>query len=564
MDFKKKLAKLLSNEIDLKESKVFALLEVPPNPEMGDFAFPCFSLAKELKKAPPQIASEIAPKISAEFIESSVAAGPYLNFKIKKDTFAKTILENIENELNNFDVKKEKICLESPGPNTNKPLHLGHVRNMLLGISLKNILRKIGHEVIPVNIVNDRGIHICKSMLAYQKWGEGRTPESEGIKGDFFVGSYYVWFAKEVKNNPKLEDEAKEMLVAWENGDEKVRALWKKMNKWALDGIQETYKNYDLEIDKEYYESETYLKGKQTVINNLEKGIFKKNEEGAIVIDLEKEGLGEKVLLRADGTTIYITQDIQLAKERFDDYHMDRMIYVVGSEQEYHFKALFEVLKKIGFPFADKCYHLSYGMVNLPDGKMKSREGTVVDADDFRKNMIELAREEVKERYKDLNKEEINKRAEMIAVGAINFFVLKYDAVKDFVYDPKKSLSFQGDSGPYIQYAHARISSILRKANKDISTPNFNLLNLDSEKNIIAKLGNFKEIIEKAANDYKPSLVANYLLELAQMFNSYYHDTQIIGDDLFLMNARLFLIQKVKLVLKEGLALLNINAPEEM
>lgn len=564
MDFKLELAKLLSKETQLDESKLFELLEVPRDPELGDFAFPCFLLAKELKKAPPMIASEIAPKISAEFIESSTAVGPYINFKIKKDMFAKTILKNINAELNNFDVKKEKICLESPGPNTNKPLHLGHVRNMLLGISLKNILRKIGHEVIPVNIVNDRGIHICKSMLAYKLFGNNTTPESEGMKGDFFVGKYYIKYAQEVEKNPELENQAKEMLVAWEKGDEEVRALWEKMNKWALDGMKITYKNYDLEIDKEYYESETYLAGKQTVIENFEKGIFQKNEEGAIIINLEKEGLGEKVLLRADGTTIYITQDIQLAKERFEDYHMDRMIYVVGSEQEYHFKVLFEVLKKIKFPFANNCYHLSYGMVNLTEGKMKSREGTIVDADDFRQNMIDLAKEEVKERYKDLSEEEVNKRAEMIANGAVNFFVLKYDSVKDFEYNPKKSLSFTGDSGPYIQYAHARICSIIRKAKKDIATPNFELLSQDSEKNIIAKIGNFKEVIEKSANDYKPSTIANYLLELAQMFNSYYHDTQIIGDDLFLMNARLFLIQNIKLVLKEGLALLNIDAPEEM
>ena len=471
-------------------------------------------------------------------------------------------MENVEKEIY-FD-KKEKILLESPGPNTNKPLHLGHLRNMLLGVSLRNILRNLGHEVIPVDVVNDRGIHICKSMLAYKLFGNGETPESTGIKGDYFVGNYYVKYSEELKKDPSLEDQAKEMLVKWEEGDKETIDIWKKMRDWCLEGFEESFKNFDVHHDKSYYESNTYKQGKEIILDGLKKGLFEKNEEGAIVANLKEQGLGEKVLLRADGTSIYITQDIQLAKQRFEDYNMDRIIYIVGSEQNHHFKVLFEVLKMLGFPFADKCYHLSYGMVYLPEGKMKSREGTIVDADTFKFDMVEMSKKEMKERYPDLDEKEIESRAEIVATGAVNFFMLKYDSHKDFVYDPKQSLNFTGDTGPYVQYTHARICSIQRRAGEKPSKADYKLLELESERNLINKLGEYKNIVIKSGESFRPSIVATYILELAQMFNNYYHETQVLVEDESLKDARLFLIDKVKYVLSQGLSLLNIKAPEEM
>ncbi|MCF7867020.1 arginine--tRNA ligase [Candidatus Woesearchaeota archaeon] len=562
MNFKELISKKISDHTNLDECKVFELLEVPPKPELGDFAFPCFLLAKELKKSPAEIATDLTSKIKENFIEKVEAKGPYVNFWIKKEILVKNVLESLEENI--VLDKKDKILLESPGPNTNKPLHLGHLRNMLLGVSNKKILNYLGHEVIPVDVVNDRGIHICKSMLAYKLFGNNETPESSGMKGDYFVGKYYVKFAEEVKNNPELEDQAKEMLKLWEEGDEETLDIWKKMRDWCLAGFKESFKNFDVVHEKSYYESETYKAGKEIILNGLENGLFEKDEDGAIIANLEDKGLGKKVLLRADGTSIYITQDIELARQRFEDYNMDRIVYIVGSEQIHHFKVLFEILKMLNFPFADKCHHLAYGMVYLPDGKMKSREGTIVDADNFKSDMVKMAKLEVKERYPDLNDDELNTRADMIASAAVNFFILKYDAHKDFVYDPKQSLSFTGDSGPYIQYTHARICSIQRKANLNPENINYSLLELDSERNLINKLEDFKDIILKSAENYRPSLIANYLLELSQLFNNYYHETQIIIEEKELMNARLFLINKIKYVLNNGLSLLNIKAPEEM
>lgn len=562
MRFKELICKEISNQVKLDENKITDLLEIPPKPELGDYAFPCFILAKELKKSPVEIAADITKKINLDFLEKIESQGPYVNFWIKKETLAKEILSNIEKELT-VD-KKDKILVESPGPNTNKPLHLGHLRNMLLGVSLKNILTEIGHTVVPVDVVNDRGIHICKSMLAYKLFGNGETPESTGKKGDYFVGDYYVKFAQELKKDPSLEEQAKEMLVKWEQEDPETIELWQKMRDWCLEGFRESFKKFNVKHDKAYYESKTYKKGKEIVLNGLKQGLFEKDEDGAIFVDLEEKGLGKKVLLRGDGTSIYITQDIQLAKERYEDYNMDRIVYIVGSEQKYHFKVLFEVLKLLGFSFAEKCYHLSYGMVYLPEGKMKSREGTIVDADTFKDNMIELAKKEVKERYPDLREELLEKRAEIIATGAVNFFVLKYDAHKDFVYDPKQSLSFTGDTGPYVQYTHARICSIQRKAKVNSNKPDYALLTLESERNIINKLAEYKDIVNVSAENYKPSTIANYLLEISQVFNNYYHETQILIEEEKLKEARLFLINKIKYVLANGLALLDIKAPEEM
>jgi len=561
MDYKDKIATLIKKETGIDAS---GLLEVPPNPELGDYAFPCFVLAKKYKKAPNQIAEDLAVKLKAPFISEVKAVGPYVNFKIKSGNLAESVLSVISEKMK-IGNAKDVICIESPGPNTNKPLHLGHVRNMLLGVSLRKVLERVGNKVISVDIVNDRGVHICKSMLAYKLHGKNKTPESEKKKGDHFVGDYYVIYAKESEKNPEMENEVKDMLVKWENDDKETKTLWKKMRDWCLKGFKETYKDFKVKIDKTYYESDIYLEGKQIILDGYKRKMFDKDEDGAIFVDLSKINLDKKVLLRADGTSIYITQDIALANIRFKDFHMDRMVYVVGNEQNYHFKALFEVLKKLKYPFADKCYHLSYGMVNLPEGKMKSREGTVVDADDFRRDMISIALREVKERYPKLSKAEAEKRAEMIAVGAMNFFILKYDPVKDFVYDPKKSISFQGETGPYVQYAHARICSIIEKAGRMIpSKIDYSKLGEKAETNLISVLGRYSEIVQNAADNNRSSTIANYLTELAQAFTSYYHETQIIIDDKDLMNARLFLIDKTRIILKDGLSLLGIEAPEEM
>lgn len=566
MDFKSEIAKLIVKETQsaVDKSKISDLIEIPPKPELGDFAFPCFIFAKELKKAPNQIAAELAPKITAEFIESSTAQGSYVNFKLKKDILAKEVLSKISEDTKIEVEKKDTICLESPGPNTNKPLHVGHLRNMLLGVALRNILNKVGHNVVPVDIVNDRGIHICKSMLAYKKWGEGKTPKSENKKGDFFVGEYYVKYAQELKNNPDLEKKAQEMLVKWEEKDPETRALWKKMRDWCIQGLRESYKNFGVNIKKAYYESDHYENGKDIVVENEKKGLFKKDDDGAIFIDFENKSLGKKILLRADGTSIYITQDIYLGKLRFDDWKMDRMIYIVGNEQIHHFKVLFEIFKMLKFPFSDKCFHLAYGMVSIPGGKLKSREGATVDADNFLVDMIALAKSEVKKRYTDLSEEEIDKRADIIGRGALNFFMLKYDAMKDFVYDSNKSLSFQGETGPYVQYTHARICSILRKANIKIKDVNYSKLDNELEKNLINIIGKYEETILYAAENYKPSVIPTYLIELSQSFNRYYHEVQVLVDDKEQMNARLFLLDKVRFILKDGLALLDIKAPEEM
>lgn len=566
MDFKREIAKLIEKESGsiIDEAKISELLEVPPKPELGDFAFPCFIFAKELKKAPNQIAAEFAPKINSSFLESSTSQGPYVNFKLKKDVLAKEVLSKISEDVKIEVEKKDTICLESPGPNTNKPLHVGHLRNMLLGVALRNILKKVGHNVVPVDIVNDRGIHICKSMLAYKKWGEGKTPSSEKKKGDFFVGEYYVRYAQELKNNPNLEKEAQKMLVKWEEKDPQTRALWKKMREWCAKGFAESYKNFGVEIKKAYYESDHYEKGKEIVVENEKKGLFKKDDDGSIFVDFKDKSLGKKILLRADGTSIYITQDIYLGKLRFEDWKMDRMIYIVGNEQIHHFKVLFEIFKMLKFPFAKKCFHLAYGMVSVPGGKLKSREGATVDADNFLIDMLALAKKEVKERYTDLSEDEINTRADIIGRGALNFFMMKFDAMKDFVYDSDKSLSFQGETGPYVQYAHARICSIIRKANVSIKDADYSKLDNELERNLVNLLGKYEETVLYAADNYKPSVVPTYLIELSQLFNRYYHEVQVIVEDKELMNARLFLLDKIRIILKDGLALLNIKSPEAM
>ena len=524
--------------------------------------FPCFILAKELKKSPIEISKDIASKIKPnKYINNVKALGPYVNFFVKKEELSKSVLEKIYAENNYGSSKNNKtILIESPGPNTNKPLHLGHVRNLVLGNSLVNIYNFLGYKTKRVDIVNDRGVHICKSMLAYDLFGNNKEPDK---KTDHFVGDFYVKYSTELKKNPELENKIQTMLVKWENNDSNTRKLWKKMNTWAIKGMQETYKRYGVEMDKAYFESDHYKKGKEYVQEGLKNNIFKKDETGNIYYT-DKE-IEKKIVLRADGTSIYITQDIALGKIRYDDYKMDNMVYVVASEQIHHFKVLFKIFEKFKFPFSKGCHHLAYGMVYLPEGKMKSREGTVVDADNLANEIHESAKKEIQKRYPDINMKELDKRAESIGMAAIKFFILKYDAMKDFVFNPKESLSFEGETGPYVQYTCARTYSVLEKCGKKITNKvDYSLLNTDEDKAIIKHLKDFPEIIEKAAKEYKPSLITRYLLDLSQLFNLYYHKHKVIQDDKELEKARILLIDSVRKVLKNGLMLLGIDAIEVM
>ena len=566
MDFKNEVVRLLEKEIKIKD--IDALIEIPPNPKFGDYAFPCFVLSKKLKKTPKKIAEDLAVKIKPnKNIVKIIATGPYINFFINKNILTNKVFQIALNEKiragDSVAVKKNDVVLiESPGPNLNKPLHLGHLRNICLGQSLNNIYKNQGYNSYLVDIINDRGIHICKSMLAYKKYGNNKQPKK---KSDHFVGDYYVLYNQKLKDNPQLEQEAKQMLVEWEKSKPEVIALWKKMSKWALDGISETYKLLDMKHKKIYFESQTYKKGREIVEQGLKKKIFYKDESGAVMINLEKEGLGEKALLRADGTSVYITQDLYLAKKRYEDFKMKRMIYVVGSEQIYHFKVLFNILKKLGYKFADNCYHLAYGMVYLPSGKMKSREGTVVDIDNIVKDMFELAKKEVKKRDKKIGKTEVEKRAKSIALGAIRFYLLKTDPFKDIFFNPEESISFEGETGPYVQYAHARICSILKKVGKqEAKKTDLSLLATSQEQSIIKLLSEFQNTIKNAQENHKPSLLCRYLLDLAQAFNEFYHLCPILQEEKELKNARLELIKAVKQTLKNGLLLLTIDAPEAM
>lgn len=480
-----------------------------------------------------------------------------------------------------------KVMVEYSSPNTNKPLHLGHVRNNLLGYSVAELLGAAGYEVIKVNLVNDRGIHICKSMLAWQKWGNGETPESSGLKGDHLVGKYYVVFDKEykkeiealvaqgqtedeAKKNAPLIKEAQQMLLAWEAGDEAVIALWRKMNGWVYDGFAVTYQKLGVDFDKYYYESNTYLLGKDTVEEGLAKGVFFKKEDGSVWIDLTAEGLDQKLVLRADGTSVYITQDLGTAQMKYDDFHMDESIYVVGNEQDYHFKVLFLILEKLGKSWAKGLHHLSYGMVDLPSGKMKSREGTVVDADDLIAEMVETAREKTETLGKtnDFTDAEKTELYNNIGLGALKYFLLKVEPKKRLLFDPSESIDFQGNTGPFIQYTHARIKSLLSKANYQL-TADSSLYSVDlapTELEMIMLLAKYPEELVNAAKAYSPAFMANYLYEVAKLFNKFYHETPPIvrEENQLLKQHRLNICRLTADVLKKGTQLLGIQVPERM
>ena len=488
------------------------------------------------------------------------------------------------------------VMVEYSSPNTNKPLHLGHVRNNLLGWSLAQIMEANGNRVVKTNIVNDRGIHICKSMLAWKKWGNGATPESTGKKGDHLIGDYYVAFdqhyraelaeltakfkaegmadeeaEKRAKEDSPLMKEAHDMLVRWEQGDEEVRALWKKMNDWVYQGFDETYKAMGVGFDKIYYESETYLEGKAKVEEGLAKGLFFRKPDGSVWADLSNEGLDQKLLLRADGTSVYMTQDIGTADLRFKDYPIDKMIYVVGNEQNYHFQVLSILLDRLGFKWGKELVHFSYGMVELPNGKMKSREGTVVDADDLMEEMVSAARRTSEElgKFADMTESERNEIARIVGMGALKYFILKVDARKNMLFNPEESIDFNGNTGPFIQYTYARIRSIMRKAETEgivlpSVLPNTLPLN-EKEVQLIQKLNSFETVVEQAGKDYSPSGIANYCYELTKDFNQFYHDYSILNaESAEAKTLRLALAKNVAKTIKNGMQLLGIEVPERM
>ncbi|MBS3084446.1 arginine--tRNA ligase [Candidatus Pacearchaeota archaeon] len=558
---KKALGKL---NVKLEDEKISSFIEIPKDYSKGDFAFTCFFLSGIMKMPPHEIAIQIRKAIGNAPLEFSdiETAGAYINFFLNRKSLAYQIIKKIKKEGDNFGKnnggKKEKTMIEFPSPNTNKPLHLGHLRNMSLGESLSRISEFNGEKVVRANLNNDKGIHICKSILAYKKWGKGKKP-SEKLKSDHLVGNFYVLYSKKEKENPGIEKEVHDLLGKWEKGDKETVNLWKKMNKWAFQGFNETYKNFGITHDKEYFESKIYKKGKEIILDGVKKGIFEKLEDGSIKFDLKKWGLGEKYLLRADGTSLYITQDLYLAYLKQKEFKLTKSYYVVGSEQEYHFRVLFKILEKLGIPLKG-LKHLSYGMVNLPEGKMKSREGTVVDADNLIEEMENLAKREISKREK-ISSKELEKRSHTIALAAIKYFLLKIDIKKDMLFNTKESISLEGNTGPYLLYSYARANSILKKSKKEVSSVMPEELE-EKETELILKTGEFPEIIKKSYNSLDPSLIANYSYELAKIFNEFYHSLDVIGSEK--EEFRLGLVDSFKQVLKNSLYLLGIDILERM
>lgn len=567
----------------------------------GNLTLVVFPFLKISRKKPDETAREIGEYIkqNCEAIADFNAVGGFLNLVIDKKAWLALLNEmNLNEKFGEKPVTETSplVMIEYSSPNTNKPLHLGHVRNNLLGWSLAQIMEANGNRVVKTNIVNDRGIHICKSMLAWLKFGNGETPETSGKKGDHLIGDYYVAFdkyyraevaelkakyvaegmdeeqaEKKAKEESPLIKEAHEMLVKWEQNDPEVRALWKKMNDWVYAGFDETYKALGVGFDKIYYESNTYLVGKKKVEEGLAKGLFFRKDDNSVWADLTNEGLDQKLLLRSDGTSVYMTQDIGTAEMRFNDFPIDKMIYVVGNEQNYHFQVLSILLDRLGFKWGKELVHFSYGMVELPNGKMKSREGTVVDADDLIAAMVADAKQTSEElgKFKDMSEEERNEIARIVGLGALKYFILKVDARKNMLFNPEESIDFNGNTGPFIQYTYARIRSILRKAQAEgINIPatlaDTMPLN-EKEIELIQKLNEFGAAVEQAGKDYSPSGIANYCYELTKAFNQFYHDYSILGADTEEEKVvRLVLAQNVGKTLKNGMALLGIEVPERM
>lgn len=546
-------------------------LETPPDPEMGDLAFPCFPLAKIFKLAPPKIAERMAARMvpSAE-IERVLPQGGYLNLFYNKTKFIEMVLREIyekKESYGNTDCwNGQTILIEYSSPNTNKPLHLGHLRNNVLGMAAANLMEGLGCRVVKANLVNDRGVHICKSMLAYQRWGGGETPESSGMKGDHLVGKYYVLFETKLKEDPGLDEEVQALLQKWEAGDKETVSLWKKMNDWVYLGFKKTYSRMGTAFDQWYFESETYSLGKQIVQEGLEKGVFYKRPDGAVEVDLTGQGFDKKVLLRPNGTAVYMTQDLGTAKRKYEDYAFSRSIYVVAHEQDYHFNVLFKILELLGFEWARVCVHLSYGMVDLPEGKMKSREGKVVDADDLLDELKAMAKAAIIERRGDFEEEELENRSEEIGQGALKFFLLKVNPRNNIQFNPKEAIAFEGATGPYIQYSHARIQSIIRKAGKvSLDSPDLSPLGNKEEFSLAKQLYNFPFEMQKAAEEYNPSRVCEAALQIARELSKFYKEHQVLRAEREESRAaRLFLIHCTALVLKKALTLLGVTAPDRM
>lgn len=554
----------------------------------GNLTIVVFPFLKASHKRPEDTAQEIGEYLVAncEAVEKFNVIKGFLNITIKP-SFWTSVLQSVE-ATENFGFKpvtddSRLVMIEYSSPNTNKPLHLGHVRNNLLGFSLAKIMEANGNKVVKTNIVNDRGIHICKSMLAWLKWGNGITPEKAGKKGDHLIGDFYVAFDKHYKEelqqlmdggmtkeeaeaNSTLMKEARTMLKKWEDGDEEVRSLWRTMNEWVYAGFDETYARMGVSFDKIYYESNTYLEGKEKVLEGLEKGIFYRKDDNSVWADLTADGLDQKLLLRTDGTSVYMTQDIGTAKLRFQDYPIDQMIYVVGNEQNYHFQVLSLLLDKLGFSWGKDLIHFSYGMVELPNGKMKSREGTVVDADELMDEMISTARKMSEGRLKGVPEEEMDDVYRIIGLGALKYFILKVDPRKNMLFNPQESIDFNGNTGPFVQYTYARIRSVLRKSDEaDAATDITAYEPNEKEIEIIQRIADFPSVVSEAGRTYSPALIANYVFELAKGYNQFYHDYSILKEENGVARAfRLHLSRTVADIIRRGFSLLGVDVPERM
>jgi len=584
-----KLKETILNKIGAATEKAYGQLPeqleigFPPNSEMGHFAVGCFPLAKQFRKSPAEIAANIVDHLQPDDVIAEVsAAGPYINLKIAGNL----LFGGVCNQIISRDIaygstdmgQERRAMVEYLAPNTNKPLHLGHLRNGALGMAVANMYQATGHWVVKANLVNDRGVHICKSMLAWQRWGNDTTPDSEGIKGDHFVGQYYVRYAQEAEKDENLENEIQQMLQKWEAGDPEIINLWKMMNGWVYDGFAETYRRFGLLFDVFYYESDTYKLGKDIIQQGLEKKALALDQNGNTVFFLPEEEFGRDkngelkrvTVLRSDETALYITQDIGTAILKITDHNLDYSIYVVGSEQEYHFKCLFAMLDALGYEWAKNCHHLSYGMVYLPEGKMKSREGKIVDADDLINGMIKLAQNEIRQRDPDgrLSEEEVKSRAQKIGVGAVKFYLLRVRPNQSINFDPAESISFDGFTGPYCQYAYARISGIQEKARSAATAfqnPDFSLLGNAEEVQLLQRLIEFPAEVQSAVQDLNPSKVAGHIFTTAKAFNQFYNKHQVLqAESEQLTSARLELIKATAVVLKRGLSLLGVDVLENM
>lgn len=553
------------------------VVETPPKPEMGDIAFPMFPFAKALRKGPPLIAGEVARRAAARAPATggtAFAAGPYVNVRLDPAAVIGDILAEVDRQGAQYGrspaLGESRVMLEFSCPNTNKPLHLGHLRNDAIGESLSRILAAAGAVLRKVNLINDRGVHICKSMLAYQLFGGTSTPESQGVKGDHFVGDYYVKYAQYAKDHPEAEEQVRVLLRKWEEGDAEVVALWRRMNAWVVSGIEESYRRTGITFDKVYFESDVYKLGRSEILAGVERGTFQKDPDGSVWVDLTDRGMDREVLLRSDGTSLYITQDIGVAIQRSKDWPFDRLIYVVGSEQRHHFQVLFHVLQILGYRWAANLHHLAYGMVNLPEGKMKSREGTVVDADDLLDELEKLAAEEIRAKEREGDVGDLSRTSRHIALGALNYWLLQVGANKDMTFDPKESISFTGNTGPYLQYTGARISSMLRKFEErraSFSKGTFSTasLSLPVEWQIAKALASFPEVVAQAARELNPSVLTSYLFDLCKGYSGYYQENPVLrNDNPDIVVSRIALVRAMQVVLRNGLELLGIPFLEAM